>query len=289
MIIIFNPTAGRRRAQLLWRVLDVLVANGMRLDLVKTARPRHAEALARVAVSSGERVVVAAGGDGTIAEVASGMIGSDAKLAVIPLGTANVLAHELALPFTARGIAAALAFGRTRWIWPGLVVRPHGTRLFVQMLGVGFDAHVVHHTSPRLKRACGRGAYVFQTVRELPRYQFDPIRVCIDGQERRATSVILTKGHLYAGQYRLVPEAHPNDPGFSVVLFERAGPAAAMVYGAALPLNLLPSLTGVRRMRASRVEILSTQPVPAQADGDPAGFAPLTVTDAPRRIPIVVG
>ena len=103
------------------------------------------------------------------------------------------------------------------------------------MLGVGFDAHVVHHVSPHLKRACGRGAYVFQTLRELPRYRFEPIRVSIDGHERRAGSVVLTKGRLYAGQYRLAPEAQPNEPGFSVVLFERASPAAAMAYGAALP------------------------------------------------------
>ena len=270
-------------------MLDVLIANGMRLDLVKTARPRHAEALARAAAASGEQLVVAAGGDGTIAEVASGIIGSDAKLGVIPLGTANVLAHELALPFNARGIAAALAFGRTKWIWPGVVVGPQGTRLFVQMLGVGFDAHVVHHISPRLKRACGRGAYVLQTLRELPRYRFDPIRINIDGQERRAGSVVLTKGRLYAGKYRLAPEAQPLEPGFSVVVFERAGPAAAMAYGAALPLNLLPRFAGVYRMRASRVQILSTASLPAQADGDPAGFAPLTVTDAPLRIPIVAG
>ena len=65
-------------------------------------------------------MVVAAGGDGTIAEVASGLMGSPARLGVIPLGTANVLAHELALPFEPRAVAAALAFGRTRPLWPGV-------------------------------------------------------------------------------------------------------------------------------------------------------------------------
>ena len=66
-------------------------------------------------------MVVAAGGDGTIAEVANGLMGSGARLGVIPLGTANVLAHELALPFAPRAVAAALAFGRTRPLWPGMV------------------------------------------------------------------------------------------------------------------------------------------------------------------------
>ncbi len=129
----------------------------MRLELVKTTKPRHAETLARSAAEAGARMVVAAGGDGTIAEVASGLIGSDVKLGIIPLGTANVLARELSIPFAPQAIAAALAFGRTRPIWPGLVVGPGSSRVFVQMVGVGFDAHVVHHLSPRLKRACGRG------------------------------------------------------------------------------------------------------------------------------------
>ena len=113
MIIVFNPVAGRRRANLLWRVLDVLVANGVRLDIAETHRAGHAEALAREAVQRGEPMVVAAGGDGTIAEVANGLMGSGARLGVIPLGTANVLAHELGLPFAPKAVAAALAFGRT--------------------------------------------------------------------------------------------------------------------------------------------------------------------------------
>src|SRR5215469_5904101 len=138
MVIIFNPAAGRRRVQLLWRVLDVLVANGIRLSLSETRCAGHAARLARTAAENGAPMVVAAGGDGTIAEVASGLIGTGTRLGVIPLGTANVLAHELGLPFAPRAVAAALAFGRTRDVWPGLARGPDGERLFVQMLGVGF-------------------------------------------------------------------------------------------------------------------------------------------------------
>jgi YegS/Rv2252/BmrU family lipid kinase len=289
MVIVFNPAAGRRRAQLLWRVLDVMVANGMRLEIAETTRPGHAEHLARCAARSGAPMVVAAGGDGTIAEVANGLMGSPAKLGVIPLGTANVLAHELSLPFAPRPVAAALAFGRTRPLWPGMARGPNGSRLFVQMLGVGFDAHVVHHLSPRLKRVCGRGAYVMQTMRELPRYPFAPIRLLVDGAELQAGSVILTKGCLYGGRYRLAPEARPDEPGFSVVLFDRSGPCAAMLYGAALPLDLLPRASGIRRLRASEIQFIGNERIPAQADGDIAGFSPLTVTDAAEPIQVVVG
>src|ERR1700730_15984810 len=144
MIVVFIPVAGMRRASLMWRVLDVLVANGIRIELSETHRPGHAEALAREAVCRGSSMVVAAGGDGTIAEVAHCLMGSSARLGVIPLGTANVMAHELELPFEPRAVAAALAFGRTRPIWPGVARGAEGTRPFVQVLGDAVDGGGEH-------------------------------------------------------------------------------------------------------------------------------------------------
>ncbi len=289
MLIVFNPAAGRRRAHLLWRVLDVIATNGVRLELAETHRAGHAEALTREAVRRGEPMVVAAGGDGTIAEVANGLMGTNIRLGVIPLGTANVLAHELGLPFAPRSVAAALAFGRTCTLWPGQANGPDGARLFVQMLGVGFDAHVVGNLPIPLKRAFGKGAYVLQSIRELTRYRFPAIRLRIDGVETEAASVIISKGRLYGGRFRLAAGAVPADPGFSVVLFDRSGPCAAMMYGAALPLNLLGHAPGVRHIRARRIEFLQNESVPAQTDGDKAGYAPLWVDDAPGPIQVVVG
>ncbi|MGD0106035.1 MAG: diacylglycerol kinase family protein [Rhodopila sp.] len=289
MLIVFNPVAGRRRAHLLWRVLDVLVANGVRLDLAETHRAGHAEALAREAARRGEPMVVAAGGDGTIAEVANGLLGSTARLGVIPLGTANVLAHELGLPFAPKTVAAALAFGRTTTLWPGQANGPDGARLFVQMLGVGFDAHVVHNLPFSLKKLFGKGAYVMQSALELARYKYPVIRMRIDGIETETASVIISKGRLYGGRFRLAAGAAPANPGFSVVLFDRTGPGAALMYGAALPLNLLGRAPGVRHIRARRIEFLQNEAVPAQTDGDGAGCAPLWVSDAPGPIQLVTG
>ncbi len=289
MVIVFNPVAGRRRATLLWRVLDILVANGLRLDLAETHRAGHAEALARDAARRGEQLVVAAGGDGTIAEVANGLMGSATRLGVIPLGTANVLAHELGLPFAPKAVAAALAFGRTCTLWPGQANSPTGTRLFVQMLGVGFDAQVVHNVAFPLKKLFGKGAYVLQSMRELTRYSFPTIRLRIDDAETEAASVIISKGRLYGGRFLLAADAVPADPGFSVVLFDRSGPGAAILYGAALPMNLLARSPGVRHVRAQRIDFLQNEPIPAQTDGDMAGCAPLWVGDAPAPIHVVVG
>ena len=288
-IVIFNPTAGRRRAHALWQVLDVMSANGMRMELAETHWAGHATELARDAAAAGTRLIVAAGGDGTIAEVANGLAGSGAHLGIIPLGTANVLAHELALPFSPRAVAAALAFGRTCMLWPGIAQGPGMKRLFVQMLGVGLDAQVVHGISPSLKRLLGKGAYVAQTVREMGRYRYPRLRLRLDGAETEAASVIVSKGRLYAGRFMLAPGADACQPGFSVALFERYGTAAALMYGAALPLNLLPRMPGLQIRSAMAVEILGNGSVAAQADGDPAGETPVSISNAPVPIAVVVG
>jgi diacylglycerol kinase (ATP) len=274
---------------LLWRVLDVLVANGVRLELAETHRAGHAEALAHEAAKRGEPMVVAAGGDGTIAEVANGLMGTGVRLGVIPLGTANVLAHELGLPFSPKAVAAALAFGRTTTLWPGIASSAEGDRLFVQMLGVGFDAHVVRRVSFPMKKLLGKGAYVLRSMVELPRYGYPSIRLRIDETETRAASVIVSKGRYYGGRFRLTAGRAPGEPGFSVVLFDRGGPVEAAMYGMALPLGLLGHAPGVRRIHADRVDFIGNEPIPAQTDGDPAGCGVLTVRNAEAPIQVVVG
>ena len=215
-------------------------------------------------------------------------MGSTVSLGVIPIGTANVLAHELSLPFAPAAVAKALAFGRTLPLWPGIACGAGGERPFVQMLGVGLDAQVVHRLSPPLKRAIGRGAYVVQTLRELARYDYAPVRVLIDGVAAEAGSVIVSKGRFYGGRFTLAPSAKPGLPGFSVALFGHSGPFSTLMYGAALPLNLLPHAPGMLLLRAD-AEVVIESVLPAQSDGDAAGLTPLVVRNATGPIAIVIG
>ncbi len=287
MIIIYNPTAGRRRIAALWRVIDILIANGLQPRIAETQSAGHATMLAREAADGRERIVVAAGGDGTIAEVAAGLLGSRSSLGIIPLGTANVLSHELGLPMQPKALAAALAFGRTRTLWPGVAEGPDGIRVFVQMLGVGLDAQVVHRVSHRLKRAIGRQAYTLQTLREIGRYDYRPIRVNLDGIATEAASIVVSKGRFYGGTYTLAPSARSSEPGFSVALFRNNGARAALGYGAALVLDRLSRAHSLELVHAHRVEIFGGLQ-PAQADGDPAGVTPIAVRDADMSLPVVV-
>jgi diacylglycerol kinase (ATP) len=96
---------------------------------------------------------------------------------------------------------------------PGLARFADGrARLFVQMLGAGFDASVVRDLALGLKRRIGKAAYVLETLRQLHRNEFPRITVEMNGEVHHATSVIITKGRLYAGCFRLAPEARQGEP-----------------------------------------------------------------------------
>ena len=288
MLIVFNPAAGARRRQRLARALAALGRLGLRPELAETRHPGHATLLAREAAGRGVPLVVAAGGDGTIAEVANGIAGSAAALGLLPLGTANVLACELGVPPAPERAAEVLAAGRMAVLHPGRAHYPDGRmRLFVQMLGAGFDAQVVHRLDLRLKRHLGRGAYVLQALREMARYRFPRFTAELDGAAETVVSAIITKGRLYAGRHLLAPAARPEEPGFQVALFRGGGPFRAALYGAALPLDLLPRLPGVELRPAMRIRLLDGA-VPAQADGDPAGTLPLGVEDAPGPLRVLL-
>ena len=306
MLIVFNPTAGGRRRQRLDRALQALGRHGVRAEVAETTRPGHATALAREAAGRGVPVVVAAGGDGTIAEVAAGLAGTEARLGILPLGTANVLAWELGVPLAPDRAAAVLATGRLAVLWPGIASFDDGTtRLFVQMLGAGFDAAVVAGLDLRLKRRLGRGAYVVQAAREVLRYRFPRFTAELDGRAETVVSAIVTKGRFYAGRHLLAPDAMPGKAGFQVALFRDAGPLATALYGMALPLGLLSRMPGVVIRAAARVRLvpgcreaewvngsaragLGAAIFPTQSDGDPAGLLPVTIEDAPGPIRVLL-
>jgi len=293
MLIVFNPAAGTARRRRLARAMDALREAGLRPEIRETRAPGDAERIACEAVGH-FAAVIAAGGDGTIAEVAAGLAqglldgrGRGTALGILPFGTANVLAQEIALPLSSRGAALVLAGGRHRLLHTGVARGEDGrSRLFVQMVGAGFDAAVVHGLPPGLKRRLGRASYVLQSLREMARNPFPPIEGEADGIPFRAASAIVSKGRLYAGRFLLAPDASPFAPGFTLALFAHGGVGGALAAGAALPLDLLPRLPGLTLRRVSRVSLRGPG-VALQADGDAAGFLPVSVEDGPA-IPLLV-
>src|SRR6476620_9776065 len=121
-ILISNPRSGRydsHRRIPLEKILDHLKLNGLDVELVSTSHAGHATTIASDAIALGVEDVIAAGGDGTINEVLQALVGSKARLGIIPRGTANVLARELTLPFDNLRAADVIAEGKTQLVFAG--------------------------------------------------------------------------------------------------------------------------------------------------------------------------
>jgi diacylglycerol kinase (ATP) len=286
VLLILNPTAGRRRRGLVNDVVRRVRALGWIVDLVETAAAGDARRIAETCDAVRYAVIAVAGGDGTINEVVNGLAGraiAGPALGIVPLGTANVLAHELGLGFSASALAQTLTAGREILMQPGEASGAGRTRQFSLMVGAGFDAKVVAGVSAPLKRRLGRAAYVWRSLVEAHRYR--PVRyaVEIDGVRHEAASVIVTHGRLYAGPYVVAPDAALGKPLLHVCLFERWGRSQTLRFGLALLLGRLPRTAGYRVIAGHdiRLSVLSdageVRRQPVQIDGDDALTLPVSI------------
>ena len=199
-------------------------------------------------------------------------------LGLVPLGTANVLAHELGIGDSMRDVARALATRHERSIRLGTV----DGRYFTMMAGAGFDAHVVQGVDPLWKRRLGKGAYVIAGFLAFLAYRPRRYRVTVDDAPFEAAAVICCNGHFYGGRFVLAPEARLDDERLHVVLFRRTGRWAVLRYLAAMALGLIPRLDDVRIVPGRRVTIaaLDGSAEPVQADGDIVAHLPVTIAMA---------
>lgn len=287
LLIIYNPVAGQRKRRRFEAVMKALAAQGAAVTLQATTQRGDAETFARAARSSGFDRVVAAGGDGTINEAINGLAGSGTALAIVPLGTANVLAAEIGLGGRPAEIAAAILRGVPRPIALGRITTAERARRFVMMAGIGFDAQVVARVNPALKRLTGKFAYVTASLREMLRDPGLVFRVEIDGRVYRAASAIVAKGHFYGGRFVACPDARLDEPALHVCLFGRTGRLHILRYAAALALGLLPRLPDVTVVRAQRVTVDGPPGEPMQADGDSDGRLPATIEVEDRALTLV--
>ncbi len=270
LLVIFNPTAGHRARRRLDRWLGRLEALGAGVILRQTEGPGHAEALARAAEPEHVDAVAAAGGDGTVNEVVNGLAGSSLPLALLPLGTANVLANEIGLPRRMGALARIAAFAPARPVWPGEAV-PEGAaagRRFLVMAGVGFDAEVVESLDLALKRRAGKLAYVASILGRLRDYRPAACRALVDGVAVEGSSLIAAKAHFYGGRFVLAPLARLQEPSLEVVLFGKAGRGAALGYMAALAAGQLQRCRTLRILSARQVRLTEPAGAAVQIDGD---------------------
>lgn len=282
LLVIYNPTAGGRRRQRFDAVLAALAESGCVMDLRPTSGPGDAACFARQADAAAHDLVVAAGGDGTINEVINGLVAAEGRarppLAVLPLGTANVLAAELGLDLVPAHIARTIAEGAVAPVFLGRVRSGEGpARAFSLMAGAGLDARVVAAVDLRVKRRLGKAAYVLEGLRQMARSKPPLLRVTVDGMVFEAAQVVVSKGRFYGGRYLLAPRASLAEPLLHVCLFQYGGTLDILRYALALQRGELQQARGFCIVTGRDIRIEGDPGAPLQADGDIIARLPVSI------------
>jgi undecaprenyl-diphosphatase len=240
-----------------------------------TTPEEHGAGLARAAVAAGAGLVVACGGDGTVNEVASALVGTGVPLGVIPLGTGNLLAANLGIPTAvddAIAVLAAPAIDMDGAVDRRIDVgRLDGSSTFLGMAGIGLDAAMIDAAPEKLKKHAGWAAYVVAVARHLAD-RISTVTVEVDGRRSRHRDVSMLLvgniGRIQAG-LKPMPDAEVDDGLLDLVVLAPEGPLG-WLRAAALMRSAKPADRNheVFRDRGRRLTVRTPRPVPREADGE---------------------
>ncbi|MBX9600901.1 MAG: diacylglycerol kinase family lipid kinase [Bryobacteraceae bacterium] len=291
-VLIYNPFAGKLSGRHHWlvdKILESLRAEGIPASARATTGPNTAGALAAAAIADGADLILAAGGDGTINEVANGMIGAAVPLAILPAGTANVLAMELGF---GRGIRKTIR--RLRECVPERIAVGRFTasagpsRHFLLMAGAGLDAYIVAAVSSRVKAALGKVAYWIAGFSQLGK-RFQEFEVRVNGKAHRCSFALVSRVRNYGGDLEIARGASLLEPRFEVVLFSGSNSFRYLPYLFGVITGRLKNRNGVIIVSAENLEIVDAGAwsVLAQIDGETAGRVPARVEIVPDALTIL--
>jgi YegS/Rv2252/BmrU family lipid kinase len=290
--LIYNPAArglnGRAEARIRCAA-GILRENGFEVECAATAGPGTAGSLAADAIRRGAELILAAGGDGTVNEVAGGMAHSRVPLAVLPAGTANVFACEVGLQKNLAAAAAGIRSLSPHRISLARLTTAGGTaRHFLLMAGAGFDAGIVERVDPRLKKLTGRAAYWFAGLTSIAS-ELEEFEVHAESGAYKCTFALISRVASYGGDFTIAAGAHLLDRQFEVVLFEGRRSALYLKYLAGVLTHRLEGMRGVTTFRSSRIQLCAPGGrVKVQADGEPSGFLPAVVEILPDALTVLL-
>jgi diacylglycerol kinase (ATP) len=241
--LLYNPLSGRRRKDRLAdveAVLSVLRNAGVEASAAPTRGASDAMDQTQQAIAEGCDTVFACGGDGTIHDVLQGLVGTNAAMAIIPLGTANSLAHDLRLPLSPAAAAKAALTAMPRRLTVGKVTYQdfagdRASRYFTVTVGIGVDAHLFYKLDPLAKRRFGMAAYCAKATHLwlTHRMQTFAVEVPEQGQTRRVevSQLLAVRIGNFGGVLReLAPGASLERDDLRLVLFETRSRVAYLRY-----------------------------------------------------------
>lgn len=284
---IFNPRSGHnlKNPYLLHRARDFIAEHGLDGTVVTTEGPRHATLLAERALARGCGLIVAIGGDGTMNEVASALVGTDAALGLIPCGSGNGLGRHLGIPGPGRGAFHTLLEGEPRTIDTGVA---NGIPFFNAM-GVGFDAEISHRFNRLARR--GFSTYFQTTFQALFRFRAQSYTIrCSDTSVRtRAFIVSVANSDQYGNDCFIAPGAQVDDGRLDVTVLMPLDVFNAVPLAVRLFTGSIDGSSRVRRMQGTQFTIERTAAGLLHTDGEThLTESVINVSVRPRSLHIMV-
>ncbi|HEX3354708.1 MAG TPA: diacylglycerol kinase family protein [Terriglobales bacterium] len=301
--LFYNPLSGRRQARRVADVeaaLTVLRQAGIEIAAEPTRGQAEASEQARQAIAEGCDTVFACGGDGTVHDVLQGMVGSGAALGIIPLGTANALAHDLGLPLSAVAAARAslqakphrISLGRVEYLESG---GQRAARFFIVAAGIGVDAHLFYKLNPLIKGRLGMLAYYAKALRLWLTHPLEKFPVVVDGTKAEVSQLLAVRIRNFGGALRqLAPGASLERDDLRLVLFHTRSRTVYLRYVARGLLGAAWQVDGVELVNALKVHChaprhsQSNSKMYVEADGELLGTLPAEITIAPDALTVLI-
>jgi diacylglycerol kinase (ATP) len=279
--LIYNPIARglSRNPHWLQRTIAVLAKEGIQATPVPTTGPGSATAQTRRQIETGCELIIVAGGDGTINEAANGMLHTGVPLAILPGGTANVLAREMHMRGPIDRLASRLSQWKPRRISLGRlqIAGNDAPRIFLCMAGAGLDAEIVARLNLDLKAATGKFAYYVAGFSHV----FSPLRefeVVVDGRPYQASFALISRVRNYGGDLEIARGASLLADEFEVVLFRGTMSVQYLPYFLGVALGRAQQMNGCTITRGCSVVCNAPNgtDIFVQIDGELAGKLPIT-------------
>jgi YegS/Rv2252/BmrU family lipid kinase len=301
--LLYNPLFGRRRKSRLADVevvLAVLRAAGIEASAEPTRAAAAATEQTRQIIARGCDTVFACGGDGTVHDVLQGLVGSKVALGIIPLGTANALAHDLGLPLSPVGAARAAVDAKPRRIAVGRVEYQdfsggHSSRYFTVAAGIGVDAHLFYELNPVIKSRLGMAAYYAKATRLWLTHKMETFAVETSEQNQltEVTQLLAVRIRNFGGVLReLAPGASLERDDLRLVLFHTSSRLAYLRYILRGLLARPWQISGIELVHSNKVACHALLSPPSrifvEADGELLGTLPAEISMVPDAVTLLV-
>jgi diacylglycerol kinase (ATP) len=289
IVLIANPAAKRCSEKKIRKAVELLGSSGHEVVLRLTEKRGDAEEMARNAAERGSYLIVASGGDGTFNEVVNGIANTDARMAILPTGTTNVLAKELGIPENVEGAVRAALEMKAHTVSLGRITFFSGSssedRLFCLMAGIGFDGDTVRSVSATLKKRSGKGAYVMGGLKTLMTYSPETLTFTVNGEAYSGYFGIIGKASKYGGNFKVTPDARLEDPGLYICIMHGRRRMDLVRYALGILTGRHVGFKDITYRRANSIRVEGNAFI--QVDGDYLGMTPATITVAPDSLKLI--